>query len=388
MKIVRSLIALFTLFMAISASFSASRDILPDALVPSWGKLSDTLSEVLRLEEKRETLPDSAWIGADKSSNARKIDALLDQALSLLLQGPANDLRKQALALRRSVPDLRLEMDGLRNKRISAPDASERSWIDKMPWVLTRQDIDKRLAELRWEIETQEKKLEEISARIAGELRALGLNLDDAQIDILLTSVTGDDLFQNTVIFANVRHVVEKLAELSREDLDNLEITRRYTGMYLVLNDLLIYTQQGLIEKIEQNFRPRLAEIRAEAEALRDNALFRAKQSEYTAAQKKSFEANAESNAMTVRVAALYGELLDNQLKSIGSSLTDLRRNRDVADSTWRTVRSSGDLRSLIHSGLDLFDAIRTLSMPDIQPFKSDAVRKEFEEINRRLTRP
>jgi uncharacterized coiled-coil protein SlyX len=382
------MVAAVVVLAVVSISCAASPDVLPDALVSSWGKLSDALTGVLRLEEKRETLPDSAWIGADKSSNAKKINALLDQALSLLLQGPANELRKQALVLRGRIPVLRLEMDELRNKRISAPDASERSWIDKMPWIMTRQDLDKRMAELRWEIETQEKTLQDMNARIAGELRALGLNLDDAQVDILLTSVTGDDLFRNAVIFANVKYVVEKLAELAREDRDNLEINRRYTGMYLVLNDLLIYSQEGLIEKIDQDFKPRLAAIRTEAENLRDDALSRAKQPAYTPAQKRSFEANAESNALTVRVAALYGELLESQRRSVDASLTDLRRNRDVAESTWRTVRSSGDLRSLIRSGLDLFDSIQTLSMPEIQPFRNDAIRKEFEEINRRLTRP
>jgi cell division septum initiation protein DivIVA len=370
-----------------SASCAASPDVLPGVLESSWGKLSDTLTEVLRLEDKKESLPDSKWIGEDKTSNAKKIDALLDQALSLLLQGDANDLRKEAIALRERIPALRGERDALRNKRISAPDASSASWSAKLPWIQSRQDIDKRIEELTKEIESKEKALVELNARIASELRQLGLDLDDGQVDILLTSVTGDDLFQNAVIFSNVRRVVEKLAELAREDRDNLEANRRYTGMYLVLNDLLIYTQEGLVEKIDRDFRPRLTEIQNEAQKLRTDALTKAKQSVYTDAQKKSFEANAESNGLTVRVAGLYMELLASQRKSVNASLADLRRNRDVAESTYRTVRSSGDLRNLIRSGLDLFDSIQALSMPEIQTFQNDTIRKEFEEINRRLAK-
>lgn len=358
-----------------------SADALPSWLTSSWGKLGNTLTEVLKLEDKRETLPESAWFGADKSSNAKKIDSLMDQAIDILIAGEANDLRREAVRMRGEIPVLRAELDDLRNRRIPAPETS------KLPWVKTRAKIDERVAELNQEIADREKSLSEINAKIGNALREMGLNLDEAQIGILMTSVTGDDLLQNTVVFSNVKRVVEKLAELSREDRDNLETNRRYTGMYLVLNDLLIYTQEGLVEKIETDYRPRLAAIQAEAEKLRVDARARAGQKQYTETQRRSFEANAESNAMTVRVAGLYMELLESQRKSVNISLMELRRNRDVAESTYRTVRSSGDLRSLIRSGLELFDSIQALSMPEIQPFRNDAIRKEFEEINRRLKR-
>jgi hypothetical protein len=352
---------------------------LPSYLSSSWEKLSSTLTETLNLQDKQESLPPSAYFGEDQGSNAKKIDALLNQAIGILLQGDANDLRRQAIALRREVPALRLEMDDLRNKLISAPETS------KLPWAQTRAKIDERIEKLTTEIKEKEQAIEDIDKRIAGELRVMGLDLDDTQIDVLLTSVTGDDLFQNTVIFANVKRVVEKLAELSREDRDNLETNRRYTGMYLVLNDLLIVTQEGLAEKIDADYKPQLAAIRGEAEELRADALQRAKQAQYSETQRRSFEANARANAMTVRAAELYTELLEGQRRSVTATLSDLRRNRDLAENTYKTVRSSSDLRSLIRSGLDLFDSIQNLSMPKLQPFENETIRKEFQEINKRL---
>jgi hypothetical protein len=355
------------------------RDSFPEYLTSSWEELSSTLTEALSLRAKQEKLPDSAFFGADKSSNAKKIGALLDQAVEILLQGDADGLRRQALALRESIPALRLKANDLRNRRISAPESSN------LPWIVTRAKIDEDLAKLDTEIKGKERDLEDINGKIASALRKMGLDLDDRQVDALLTSVTGDDLFQNTVVFANVKHVVEKLAELSREDGGNLEISRRYTGMYLVLNDILIVTQEGLAEKIETEYKPRLAQIKAEAETLRAEAAGRARQTQYTESQRNAFEANARANAMTVRVAELYAELLESQRRSVIATLSDLRRGRDVAENTYRTVRSTGDLRNLIRSGLDLFDSIRFLSMPEIRPFESDAIREEFEEINKRL---
>ena len=376
---ITGLVVLFLL--SASSVFAASEDSLPSYLVEKWGSLTGTLSDALSLRDRQEKLPASAWFGADRTSNARKIDELLDRALEILVQGQAGDLRRQALELRTEIPKLRLEADGLRNRRISAPESS------RLPWVRTRAKIDERLSELDGEIADRERALSAVDAQLAEALRALGLQLDDRQIDVLLSSVTGDDLLQNAVVFANVRVVVEKLAELSREDRDNLEVNRRYSGLYLVLNDLLIHTREELVRKIDGEYKPRLGEIAKEAEALRREALAKASQTGYSDAQKKSFALNAESNAMTLRVAKLYMQLLDSQRKGILDNLADLRRNRDLAENTYRTVRSSGDLRNLIRSGLELFDSIHALAMPEILPFENEAIRREFEEINKRLKR-
>ena len=376
---ITGLVVLFLL--SASSVFAASEDSLPSYLVEKWGSLTGTLSDALSLRDRQETLPASAWFGADRTSNARKIDELLDRALEILVQGQAGDLRRQALELRTEIPKLRLEADGLRNRRISAPESS------RLPWVRTRAKIDERLSELNGEIADRERALSAVDAQLAEALRALGLQLDDRQIDVLLSSVTGDDLLQNAVVFANVRVVVEKLAELSREDRDNLEVNRRYSGLYLVLNDLLIHTREELVRKIDGEYKPRLGEIGKEAEALRREALAKASQTGYSDAQKKSFALNAESNAMTLRVAELYMQLLDSQRRGILDNLADLRRNRDLAENTYRTVRSSGDLRNLIRSGLELFDSIHALAMPEILPFENEAIRREFEEINKRLKR-
>ena len=376
-RVAITLAALFLL--SASSVFAASEDSLPSYLVEKWGSLTETLSDALSLRDKQETLPASSWFGADRTSNARKIDELLDRALEILAQGRAGDLRRQALELRAEIPKLRLEADGLRNQRISAPESS------RLPWVRTRAKIDERLSELEGEIADRERALSAVNAQLAEALRGLGLQLDDRQIDILLSSVTGDDLLQNAVVFSNVRAMVEKLAELSREDRDNLEINRRYSGLYLVLNDLLIHTQEELVRRIDGEYKPRLGEIGREAEALRKEALAKASQAGYSDSQKKSFALNAESNAMTLRVAELYTRLLDSQRKGILDNLADLRRSRDLAENAYRTVRSSGDLRNLIRSGLELFDSIHALSMPEILPFENEAIRREFEEINKRL---
>ncbi|MBQ6001352.1 MAG: hypothetical protein IJL18_00690, partial [Synergistaceae bacterium] len=70
---------------------------------------------------------------------------------------------------------------------------------------------------------------------------------------------------------------------------------------------------------------------------------------------------------------------------SVMNSIKSLRLNRDLAENTYRTVRSSGELRRLIRSGLEAFDTVTNLEMPELRIFESGAMRAEFDEINRRL---
>ena len=207
---------------------------LPDCLADGWGRLTNSLTEALRLRDEREKLPDSAWFGEDKSSNARKVNKLLDAALEVLTQGRAGD--------------------------------------SKVPWRTTQARIDERLKEIDGEIRAREAALAGVNGRLADALREMGLELDQGQVDVLLSSATGDDMLQNAVVFSNVRAVVEKLASLAGNDQNDLEINRRYTGLYLVLNDLLIHTQEELVRRIDEDYGPRLEGIVKEALILEGTA--------------------------------------------------------------------------------------------------------------------
>ena len=359
----------------------ASGDNLPPAVASGWERLTGTLTDALNLRDKQDKLPGSSWFPfrEDKNSNAKKINALLDTAVSILVNGEAKDIRNNASQLRDAIAKQRTELDDLRNKRITAPEES------RLPWKLTKAKADERIARLQEEIADNEERLGEINAKLASALKEIGLELDGEQVEILMNSVTGEDLMQNTIVFTNVKAVVAKLEELAQNDSNTLDITRRYTGMYLVLNDLLIHTQEEFMRKIDGDYKPQLKGIIAEAESLRKEALSRSNQDVYSVEQRKGFAANAQSNALTIQVANLYTELLDGQRASTMESIKSLKLNRDLAENTYKTVRSSGELRGLIHTGLKIFDAVGTLKMPELKVFESGVMRLEFEEINRRL---
>ena len=358
-----------------------NEDTLPDYIASDWKELSENLTDALALREKNETLPDKTWLPftEDKESNSAKINALLDRALIILSDSGAGNARRKAIQLKAKINSLRSEIDTMRNQRINAPESTY------LFWRLTKGKADGKIAELEKELSRTEAELKSLTSRLTAELKATGLELTSSQADILLNSVTGDDILNNTIIFDNVKAVVTKLEELSQNDTNTLDITRRYTGMYLVLNDILIHTQEELIKRINSEYKPRLQEIIREADTVRKEALSRSNSKDYTPEQRRAFAMNAKSNSATIDAAKLYGEYLDSQRLAIMDTVNRLKKSRDLAENTYKTVRSSGELRGLIHSGLNIFDSIGSLTMPDLKMFEGGAMRQEFDEINRRL---
>ena len=356
-------------------------EILTDYLAKEWDELTEDLTKALNLRDKQESLPKNSWIPfkEDQFSNSKKINAILDEALKILINGQAGEMRRESTLIQEMIAKQRLELDELRNKKITAPDSSYAFW------KLTKDKANKRISELEDAIKDEEERLMVINSNLTHELNQIGLELDTQQTEILLNSVTGEDLLQNTMVFSNVKLIVAKLENLSQNDTNSFEINRRYTGMYLVLNDLLIHTQEQLVLKIDREYKPKLDAILAEAKQLRQDALTKSKQNAYTKAQRDAFTANAKSNELTIKVAELYEKLLRSQRTSTLKGIENMKRNRDVAENTYKTVRSSGELRGLIHTGLNLFDAVDGLTMPELKIFESGAMRTEFEEINRRL---
>ena len=353
---------------------------LPKPVAEVWNKLYETMERTIDLKDRHESLPDSAWIGADKTSNAKKIDELLDRAMELLLTSEVNEARIEMRKLQETIPAMRRTVEEYRNKRLSAPVKT------KLPYVVkTVKDYDDLIAETEEDIVNATKAVAGVRSRITDNLRSYDLRLDDDQLDVLLTSVVGDDLLKNAVIFENVRTVTMKLMELAGANRDDMTIARRYYGMYVVLIDVLIHTQNEFIRRIDEGYIPRIGQIRESVRLSLEEARTALAGRGFSETQRKILSANVESNTFTLRAAKLYEELLGRQRSQLVLCVHGLERDRRVAKNTYDTVRHSSDLSAMIQSGLKLFDTLIALQIPEIQTFENAGVRREFEELTRRL---
>ncbi len=383
MKFFRGLVSGTLFFAAISSAVPLSavraRAELPEAVTSKWEKLTDKLDEATTLRGKLPRLPESSLLGADQKKTEKKITKILRDVQEILLSADAMKLLKRSEVIKERLPELYQDIEDYKNMRISAPESSYN------PLKKTVKDCDEKIAEAESDIARLNSELAEIRQKIAAELRSWGMNLTDEQADVLFSSVVGDSLLKNAVIFENVKGVTEQLAQLMTQNRNDISYARKYYGMYVSLIDVLLYTQNGFIEKIDSEWQPQVKKISdGAAESLKE-ARAALNRKDFSKEQKAIFRSNAASNELTVKAAAQYAKLLSVQKRSVQNCITNIERDREVAVNTYSTVQHISDMDTVIHSGLELFDVLASMQLPEIQPFDNTGVRKEFDQITRRL---
>jgi hypothetical protein len=204
----------------------AQRSLRPtDPGAPSriWKEVVPKLDATLVLEDSRPGLPDRAWLGRDKRDADDDINALLDAAVAILSRSPVQRYRTEIAALRRQIADARAEIDGFRRERLAAP---QESLITP-----TIADFDQRIADREADIRGYLVELARVKSEFAADLRAMGLDLTEDQVDLLLATVVGDNIIDLGIVFDNVKAITEKLEQLVEESGEDLESARRYYGM-------------------------------------------------------------------------------------------------------------------------------------------------------------
>lgn len=352
---------------------------LPEAVMSEWENLTGTLAEATVLREKQKRLPESSWLGADRQKTGAKIAKLLRRAQGILLSSETLKLVDRSEEIKERLPKLYQRIEEYKNKRIGAPQKSYN------PFVKTVKDCDETIAEAEKDVKRLRGELAQIRDAIAAELRGWGLKLTDAQTDVLFSSVVGDSLLRNAVIFENVKGVTAQLTQLMAQNKDDTSIARKYYGMYVTLIDVLLDTQYGFVNKIDGEWRPQVKKISEGAAASLKEARAALNRSDFSADQKAIFRSNAASNEMTVKAAEQYLKLLDNQKASVQNCIRSIERDREVAANTYATVQHISDMNAVIQSGMQLFDMLAAMQLPEIQAFDSSGVRREFDEITRRL---
>ena len=352
---------------------------LPEAAMSKWNKLTEMLDEATILRGKRDRLPESSWLGADKQKTNEKIKKVLRDAQEILLSADAMKLVDRSEVIKKRLPELYAEIEHYKNKRIGAPDKSYNPFTD------TVADCDKKIAKAEKDIKRLNRELRDIRDKIAAELRSWGMKLTDQQAEVLFSSVVGDSLLKNAVIFENVKGVTQQIAELMAQNKADTTVARKYYGMYVTLIDVLLDSQYGFIDKIDKEWAPRVQSISEGASASLKEARAGLTRQDFTREQKNILRANAESNELTVKAAGQYSKLLSMQKASVEKCIRSIKRDREVAVNTYSTVQHISDMDTVIHSGLQLFDVLATMQLPEIQIFDNSGVRKEFDEITKRL---
>lgn len=313
-----------------------------------------------------------------------KVRELLDAALGVVTDVPVVEVQKKVEALRKNIREIEDQNAALKEKQLTAPkDAT-------LPGILTDTvgSLEDAIKENGKRIEQNRAEIAKAKGEISEALKAQGVDLEANQIDLLLDSVLSGDLVRLVAVFNAAKVIDGQLAKLVSTAGDNMNAARRYFAMHAALFAMLVQAQDATIAKIDTQYMPKLDAIMADIKSARAKTeqLFKA---ENRPDQKRALEANRASQTLADDAAKAYKRYLVQQREQIAKARIKATHDLRIADNTYETVEASVQLRDLMKESSASFEAIQKLESPSFeQIFKNDELRREFENLTRKLDAP
>ncbi len=344
---------------------------------------AETRADAQKLPSRDDYILPPLWTETREDRNA-KVRGLLDSALSIVTDVPVVGVQKKVEGLRKNIRDLDDQNAKLKEKQLVAPkDAT-------LPGILndTIASLEGGIAENSKRIEANRAGIASAKEEIATALKASGVELLPEQVDLLLDSVLSGDLVRLVAVFNAAKLIDGQLAKLIGGSGENMNAARKYFAMHAALFAMLVQAQDATIAKIDTQYVPKLDAIIADLKAARSKSTELLK-AENRPDQKRALDANVESQKLADDAAKAYRRYLQQQREQIAKARIKATHDLRIADNTYETVEASVQLRNLMKESSASFEAIRKLEAPSFeQIFKNDELRREFDNLTRKLDVP
>jgi hypothetical protein len=339
--------------------------------------------EARKLPSEKDFLMKPIWTET-REDREKKIRDLLDSALGIVTDVPVVDVQKKIEGLRRNIRELDDRIVKLREKQIVAP----RDGV--LPGLITDtvDSLGKDIDETKKKIDLNRDEIAKAKGEIHEALNKAGIKLAPEQVDLLLESVLSGDLVRLVAVFNSAKLIDGQLGKLMNASGENIGAARKYFAMHAALFAMLLHAQDMLIEKIDKQYLPKLSAIEVDIRAarVRTAELLRAENRED---QKRALEGNRESQRLAEDAAKGYRRYLLQQREQVAKARQRATHDLRIADNTFETVEASFQLRNLMRDSAASFEAIQRLEAPTFdQIFKNEELRREFENLTRKLDAP
>ena len=339
--------------------------------------------EAKKLPSKDEFVIPPVWTET-KEDRERKIGDLLDAAMGIVTDVPVVEMQKKIEGLRKNIREFDDAIVKLREKQLTAPKDG------MLPGLLTDtyDSIAKQIEEAKKRIEANRAEIKATKDQLAAAMQKSGIQMTPEQIDLLLDGVLSGDLVRLVAVFNSAKSIDAQLARLMAQSGDNAAAARKYFAMHAALFAMLVHAQDALIAKIDTGYLPKLDGIARDIDVARKKTAELLRQ-ENRPDQKRALEANRDSQKLADDAARGYRRYLLQQREQVAQARKRAAHDLRIADNTYETVEASYQLRNLMRDAANSFEAIQKLEAPTFeQIFKNEELRREFENLTRKLDQP
>ena len=342
----------------------------------AWDGVVDQLKEGTEYIDELKQAPDSAWIGKDKKDIREDLNALFDQIVKGLVGSDLMAYKEQMADLKAKIAENNENILSYREKRIGAPESST--------LYTTKSEYDKKIAEAKAENKILQNKMRIIKKQLRQNFSDIGVKLSDAQVDVLLTRVDGDDIIQISLMMDTLKYITQQILHLMQESKEELTQAKRYYGMHEVLLELVVYIQQKYIDKVNNVYLPKIDKIIDDSKNMMVLTQ-RLRANEEDAKRSAVYAHNLKAQALTLKVAQQYREDLVRSRDRMIEAQKVARANLMLSKNTYETVSLSADLYDLISESQQMFAEVSKIQVPQIVPFQNLQIQQKYQELTNQL---
>lgn len=353
--------------------------------IDPWTKACPQLEAALEkynyLDSK--SLPETAWFRASKASYQQELDAIIDAVIQILEMSGAAACREEVRVIQREITEALQEVAAYREQLISAPSKASLSSISSM-WTEDREGLEESIRDAQLDIEGLRDRIAKLKEQFRNQLRAIGIEVVDEEIDYLLMPVTKDDIVSMAAIVTNIASITAQLERLTEDSKELRSHTKRYYGMYLLLVYAIDRVQIRFIQEIEHVHLPKLQTFEQGA---RQN-IAEAKNQISNGGPKDQLRANIDAGNTTIEACRCFANTLREQRDAISRENEHTKRMLAAAVNTYKTVLLSLNVAELMSDCQKAFQALRGLKLPRLRTFQNVQLKGELQRLTERMLDP
>ena len=306
-----------------------------------------------------------------------KIDKVLAEIEPLLFDGQIENYAARIRGAKNRIDNLEKNIVELNEKLVFAPE-------DGSFFEMSKKDLKSEIKKINTLIDKSETLIDKLEFDLKRKMKFLGIELSREQIRIMTSRIDGDDLAKSFAIFDVTKQISNSLGDLMQVNSFSGAATTKYYGVYVILGEILLYSQKEYISKIDNIYLPALDKIKMNISDSIDYANDSLEKTENIDNQ-KILISNISANEYSLQVLNLYKEILIKQRVSIQNAVIKTEEQVAVSYSTYDTAVNSANLVNLISQSQENFNRIMGMQLPNIVPFENSELEKKFGEISDQL---
>jgi len=357
---------------------STPEDIRQKRFKQTWDSLRDKFIDGYKLYDEKNKTPESSIlrIGKDKEDVQEEIDELLNDIMHVLIDDDLLAYKSKIERIKKQIKASEIKLAEYKEARISAPNES---------LVYTTQvGYDLKIKNTRKEIANLKHQIIKVQNDLKKSFIAIGIEISTQQIEILLARANGDDVIQISLIMDLLKQITNQIMHLMKSSNESLTQAKRYYGMHMMSLALVVHIQQHFIDKVDNQYIPKIAHISNEAERMMDQTEDLI-DSETNIYRQELYRANLKSQTLTLKVAKLYKQDLIASRAKLIQAQERAKKNLQVAYNTYSTVSLSSGLYDLIAQSQLMFNEISKIQIPNIIPFENIQIEQKYRELTTKI---